>query len=343
MEIGFRWYGPSDSIPLKYIHQIPGIDCIVGSFFSTPPDELIPEQNIQNLKMHIEEYGFKFDSVESLPVHESIKLGQHERDEYIDIWCENLRQFAEAGIETVCYNFMLAFDWLRTDLYLRLADDSISNGYNHNDLGKIDIYTGLPDWSQTYMPSEIDEVFKVSRKVTLDQFWKNFEYFLKAVVPVAEQLGIKLALHPDDPPWDAMGIVRPLGTREGLERCINIIKSPSNGIAFCTGTLAAREDNDVYQMLEDFCKKGWVNYLHLRNILVTGEKEFHETAHNSEYGDLDMYLLLKSVYDNRYEGVMRVDHARSIWDEDRKPGYGLYDRALGVSYVVGILEALTKS
>ena len=343
MEIGFRWYGPSDSIPLKYIHQIPGIDNIVGSFFSIPPEELIPEQNILNLKKYIEEYGFTFKCVESLPVHESIKLGKPERDEYIDVWCENLKLFAAAGIDTVCYNFMLAFDWLRTDLYLRLADDSTTNAYNHNDLGNIDIYTGLPDWSQTYTPPEIDGVFRESRDITLEQFWQNFEYFLKTVVPVAESLGIKLALHPDDPPWDAMGIVRPLGTKAGLQKVIEAVDSKSNGIAFCTGTLAVRSDNDVYKMLKHFGKLDRVNYMHLRNVLVTGEKEFQETAHNSDYGDLDMYRLLKILHEIKYDGTLRVDHGRSIWDEDRKPGYGLYDRAIGVSYVIGILEALSKS
>lgn len=343
MEIGFRWYGPSDSIPLRYIHQIPGIDSIVGSFFNIPPDELIPENNIKNLKDYIEEYGFTFHGVESLPVHESIKLGKPDRDKYIEIWQQNMKLLAGAGVNAICYNFMLAFDWLRTELSLKLADDSVSNGYKHEDLKKIDLFTGLPDWSQTYTPSLIEEVFDESREVSREQFWENFAYFLKAVVPVAEELGIKLALHPDDPPWDAMGILRPLGSLESLQRLVDIVDSPSNGIAFCTGTLAVKPENDVYEMLNHFGKAGKINYLHVRNVLVTGEKEFHETAHYSDYGDLDMFRIMKTIHDFNYEGILRVDHGRNIWDEERKSGYGLYDRALAVSYINGIWESLQKS
>ncbi len=343
MEIGFRWYGPSDSIPIKYINQIPGISSIVGSFFNTPAEEVIPENHIQNLKMHIEEYGFSFDCVESLPVHEDIKLGKSDRDKYIDVWCENLKQFAENGVSLVCYNFMLAVDWLRTDLSIRLADDSVSNAYNHSDVDKIDIFTGLPDWSQTYTPTQLPDVLKESSRITSEEFWHNLSYFLNAVVPVAEELGIKLALHPDDPPWDALGIIRPLGTADSLDRAVGLIESPSNGIAFCTGTLAARSDNDVYAMLKKLLERKKVNYVHFRNILITGEKEFHETAHNSDYGDLDMFRLVKILYENDYSGLIRVDHGRNIWDEERKSGYGLYDRALAVSYLTGLIEALQKS
>ncbi len=343
MEIGFRWYGPSDSIPLKYINQIPGVDTIVGSFFDISAEELIPENNIKNLKMYIEEYGFSFRCIESLPVHENIKLGKEDRDKYIEIWCENIRTLSKYGIDVICYNFMLAFDWIRTDLNLLLADDSVTNGYNHQKIGNLDPYSGLPDWSQLYTPSILQEALEDSQQVSESQFWSNFSYFIKAVVPVAEECGVKLALHPDDPPWDAFGIIRPLGSKEGLERVLQIVDSPNNGIAFCTGTIAVDLKNDVYKMLKKIGSMGRINYLHVRNVLVTGDKEFHETAHHSDHGDLDMYQIMKIVHEIDYKGILRVDHGRNIWDEERAIGYGLYDRAIAVNYIIGLWEAITKS
>ncbi|MBI9107536.1 MAG: mannonate dehydratase [Spirochaetales bacterium] len=343
MRMTFRWFGPSDPITLQHIRQIPGVEGIVSSAFDIPSDEVIPAEAVLELKAMIEKQSMTLDCFESIPVHDNIKLGTDDRDRYIDIWLESLRNVASAGVRTVCYNFMLAFDWLRTDLSMRLEDGSKAMQYQDAEVAKMDMTGDIPAWSQKYTPETLAEMLKKSRAVSVEQLWANLEYFLKRVVPVAEELGVKLAIHPDDPPWPVLGINRIITSMENLERFVKLVDSPNNGLALCSGSLGANPENDIPAMIRRFGGLGRINFMHVRNLKHTGEKEFHETAHYSPCGNLDMYEIMKSIHDTGFTGPLRPDHGRDVWGEVRTPGYGLYDRAMGVNYILGLWEAITKA
>jgi len=343
MRMTFRWFGPSDPITLQHIRQIPGVEGIVSSAFDVPSDEVIPKETVLELKAMIEKEVMSLDCFESIPVHENIKLGCEDRDRYIDIWLDSLRNVASAGVNTVCYNFMLAFDWLRTDLAMRLPDGSTTMQYQDSEVAKMDMTGDIPAWSQKYTAETLTEMLEKSRAVSVEQLWANLEYFLKAVVPVAEELGVKLAIHPDDPPWPVLGINRIITGAENLERFVKLVDSPSNGLGLCTGSLGANPENDIPAMIRRFGGMDRINFMHVRNLKHTGEKEFHETAHYSSCGNLDMYEIIRSIHEVGYDGPLRPDHGRDVWGEERTPGYGLYDRAMGVNYILGLWEAIDKA
>lgn len=343
MRMTFRWFGPSDPVTLQHIRQIPGVEGIVSSAFDVPSDKVIQTETVRELKSMVEQAGMTLDCFESIPVHEEIKLGTGKRDEYIEIWLESLRNVAEAGVKTVCYNFMLAFDWLRTDLAMIQEDGSKGMQYRDSEVARMDMTGDIPAWSQKYTAETLSEMLEKSRAVSVDQLWYNLEYFLRAVVPTAEELGVKLAIHPDDPPWPVLGINRIITGIENLERFVKLVDSPSNGVALCTGSLGANPANDIPAIIRRLGRMDRINFMHVRNLKHTGEKEFHETAHYSPCGNLDMYEIMKSIHEIGFEGPLRPDHGRDVWGEVRTPGYGLYDRAMGANYLLGLWEAINKA
>ena len=336
----FRWFGPSDPITPEQIRQIPGMEGVVSSAFDVPSDQVITQETVEELKARIEKAGLTLDCFESIPVHEEIKLGTEKRDEYIEIWKQSLRNVAAAGVKVVCYNFMLAFDWLRTDLAMTQEDGSKGMQYRESEVAKMDMTGDIPAWSQKYTPETLAEMLEKSRAVSEEQLWSNLEYFLKAVVPLAEELGVKLAIHPDDPPWPVLGINRLITCVENLERFVKLVDSPANGLALCTGSLGASPANDIPAIIRKMGDR--INFMHVRNLKHTGEKEFHETAHYTPCGNLDMYEVMKAVHEIGFDGPLRPDHGRDVWGEVRTPGYGLYDRAMGANYLLGLWEAINK-
>lgn len=342
MKMTFRWFGPSDPATLKHIRQIAGVEGIVSSAFDVPPDKVIPKETVLELKAMVENENMSLDCFESIPVHEEIKLGTENRDQYIEIWIKSLRNVAAAGVKTVCYNFMLAFDWLRTDLAMIQEDGSRGMQYKDTEVAKMDMTGDIPAWSQKYTPETLAAMLEKAGAVSTGQLWSNLEYFLRAVVPVAEEVGVKLAIHPDDPPWPVLGINRIITGTANLDRFIKLVDSPANGLALCTGSLGADPSNDIPAMIRHFGAMDKINFMHVRNLKHTGEREFHETAHYSPCGDLDMYEIMKAVHDIGFDGPLRPDHGRDVWGEVRTPGYGLYDRAMGANYLLGLWEAITK-
>ena len=177
-----------------------------------------------------------------------------------------------------------------------------------------------------------------------EKLWENLEYFIKEIIPVAEESNVKMAIHPYDPPWSIFGLPRIITNFENLERFINLYDSEYNGITLCTGSLGCTSTNDVVKMVEYFGKeKNRINFAHLRNVLITGESSFNEVAHLSECGSLDFYEIVKAYCDYDFKGPYRPDHGRMIWGETGRPGYGLYDRALGAVYINGLIEAINKN
>ncbi|NOH17176.1 mannonate dehydratase [Clostridium cochlearium] len=346
MNMTFRWYGDEDNITLEQIRQIPGIKGIVSAIYNIPVGEAWPLDEILKLKKKITDAGLKFEVIESVPVHEDIKLGLETRDKYINNYNESLRNLSKAGIKVVCYNFMPVFDWTRSSIDYKLKDNSTALVYYDDVVNKMNPLNGdlkLPGWDVSYKDDELKKLLSQYQDVTEEDLWSNLEYFLKKVVPVAEECDIKLAIHPDDPPWSIFGLPRIITNKENLDRLINIVDSPSNGITLCSGSLGVDPKNNIPELIRYFGKKGRIHFAHVRNIKITGNRCFEESSHYSEDGSLDMYEIMKAYYDIEFEGPTRPDHGRMIWNEKGRPGYGLFDRALGAVYLNGINECLQKS
>ena len=203
MKLSFRWYGASDPIPLDYIRQIPGMRSVVTAVYDVKPGEVWPEESLADLKTQCEAHGLVFDVVESIPVSEDIKLGTAKRDAHLQAYCENIRRCAKYGVKCVTYNFMPVFDWTRTQLDKQAPDGSTSlvmywDQLNGLDPLKDDIH--LPGWDSSYTQAEVRDLIRAYNELGDEGLWKNIEIFLHTVIPVAEECGVVMALHPDDPP-----------------------------------------------------------------------------------------------------------------------------------------------
>ena len=346
MKLSFRWYGPDDPIFIRYIRQIPNMHSIVTAVYDVPPGELWSRESIAALKKETEDAGLHFEVIESVPVHEDIKLGKPTRDRYIANYQENIRRLGEAGIKCICYNFMPVFDWTRTQLDKEAADGSTSLVYYKDQLEKMDPLTGelnLPGWDASYTKESLAAVFAEYARITEEDLWKNLQYFLEAVIPVAEESGVNMAIHPDDPPWPIFGLPRIITCEKNLDRFLKLVDSPANGLTFCTGSLGSSAENDIPHMVEKYAAMGRIHFMHIRNVKLLPDGSFEESGHLSANGSLDIVAIMKALHKNGFDGYVRPDHGRMIWGETGKPGYGLYDRALGAAYLNGIWEALEKS
>lgn len=341
----FRWFGPGDQVPLAHIRQIPGVRGVVSALYDVAPGAAWPRDRVAHLQALIEDAGLTFAVVESIPVHEDIKLGRPGRDRWIDNYCASIDTLGALGIPVLCYNFMPVFDWMRTTLALPLPDGSTTLAYDDAALAAIDVSGGtgaLPGWAATYDATELGALLAAYRAVDAEQLWDHLAYFLERVVPVAARAGVRLALHPDDPPWSIFGLPRIITSGQALDRLVRLVDDPVNGVTFCTGSLGADPQNDLVAMVRRLGGMGRIHFAHCRNVRVTGPRRFQETPHPSPFGDVDLYQVLRALHDVGFNGPMRPDHGRMIWGETGRPGYGLYDRALGVTYLQGLWEAIAR-
>ncbi len=343
MHMTFRWYGSVDSVPLEHIRQIPGVDGIVCALYDVPPGELWTRDGVDALVEQIARAGLELSVIESIPVHEHIKLGKPDRDELIDRFIESVRVVGEAGIPVVCYNFMPVFDWLRTDLAARMPDGSTTLSFGREELERIDFSDGtgeLPGWAAAYTGQELAALRAAYSDVDDEMLWDNLGYFLERAAPEAGSAGVRLALHPDDPPWPVAGLPRIITDGDALERVIDLVDDPANGITLCTGSLGADplEARRLPLTTRRIGDRGRIHFVHGRNVTSTGAEAFYESTHPA--GDVDLKAVLKALKEGGYEGPMRPDHGRMIWGEKGRPGYGLYDRALGAMYLSGIWHGL---
>lgn len=354
MEMTFRWYGAEEEkIKLPDIKQIPNVKGIVGTLMDIPVGEVWPQKRINKLKNEINNAGMALKVIESVNIHDDIKLGLPTRDIYIDNYKKTIRNLAEAGIEVICYNFMPVFDWVKSDLNYKLPDNSITLAYIEKDIPddpeeiiqRIESSTNnfeLPGWEPERL-SKVKELLLAYKDVDESKLRENYSYFLKEIIPVCEEVGVKMAVHPDDPPYSIFGLPRVVKNRDDLDWVCNVVDSPNNGITLCTGSIAEDPKNNVYEILAEFCSRDRIPFAHVRNIKFINDYDFYESQHNSEYGSLDMYKVLSTMYLNGFKGYIRPDHGRMIWGETGRPGYGLYDRALGTSYLNGLWEAIEKN
>lgn len=356
MKMTFRWYGAGEEkITLQEIRQIPGVSGIVGCLMDIPAGEVWPRERIAALVGQAHDAGLELEVIESVNVHDDIKAGLPTRDRYIQNYCQTIRNLADFGVKVICYNFMPVFDWVKSDLDYVLPDGSSTLAFREADVPEdpnvlLDRYakgTGdfvLPGWEPERL-AQIRHLFDIYRDVDEDALRRNLVYFLEGVIPTCEECGVKMAIHPDDPPYSLFGLPRIVKNREDLDWLCRAVDSPANGITLCTGSIAEDPANDVYAILAEFTRRGRIHFVHARNIryLEPGRnRDFYEAGHWTGAGSLDMFRIMAALHDNGFEGYIRPDHGRMIWGETGRAGYGLYDRALGCAYLNGLWEALEK-
>ncbi len=354
MKFTIRWYGNNDPITLPFIKQIPGCSGIMGMHDEFAAGEVWDKDFFKKMVDKVHNVGLEYEVIESINVHEDIKLGLPTRDKYIENFKQSIRNVAECGVKVVIYNFMPVFDWVKTDLAYELPDGSNTLSYDEKDLIGVSpsdfaqkILSGagdltLPGWEPDRL-SKLNDVIEQYRNVTEEQLFANYKYFLEAVIPTCEEVGIRLAVHPDDPAWPIFGIPRITHNFEQLSRIVNMVDSPSNTLCLCTGSIGSDPKNNVPEIVEYFVKRNRISALHVRNIKFEGEHKFYESAHSTDAGSLNIYSIMKVLVDNNFDGYIRPDHGRMIWGEKGRAGYGLYDRALGLVYLDGLREALYKT
>lgn len=343
MKLIFRWYGQNDQVTLENIRQIPLMSGVVSAIYDVPAGAVWPMEKIHDLKTIVNDAGLEFEVVESVPVHEHIKLGLQDREQLIENYCENIRRLGSAGIKVICYNFMPVFDWLRTDLKKILPDGSHALAYDNEtalSLNPLTSELSLPGWDESYTKEELRDLLNKYQQVNEEKLWENLRFFIHKIIPAAEEAGVKMAIHPDDPPWSIFGLPRIITNEENLHRFLRLSDQKANGLTFCTGSLGADPDNDLNKMIRKF--SGRIHFVHLRNIAITGYRCFEERAHPTACGSLDMYKIVKTLYESNFNGYIRPDHGRMIWGETGRYGYGLFDRALGVMYIAGLWEAVSR-
>lgn len=347
MKLSFRWYGEEDKVSLKNIAQIPGMYSIVTAVYNVKAGEVWSRESIAGLKRQVERAGLHFEVIESIPVHEDIKLGKESRDRYIANYCENIKRVAEAGVRCICYNFMPVFDWTRTQTDHVLPDGSTTLAYYQEQVEKVNpLESGndltLPGWDASYSRGELKNVVALYQSMTEEKLWDNLKYFLERIIPVAVEYNVNMAIHEDDPCWSIFGLPRIITDEGNLDRFLKLVDVPNNGITLCTGSLGCSCKNNVERMAAKYAAMGRIHFAHMRNVAVL-PNGFEERAHLSSCGSLDMYAIMKALYDNGFQGYIRPDHGRMIWGETGRAGYGLYDRALGATYLNGLWEAIMKS
>ena len=343
MEMTLRWYGTSyDSVTLKQIRQIPGVSGVITTLYDTLPGEIWTPERIAAMKQEVEASGLRVSGIESVNVHDAIKAGTAERDEMIDHYIQTLKNLGEADIHRVCSNFMPVFDWTRTQLDKEAEDGSTSlvmywEQMKGLDPLKDDIH--LPGWDSSYTQDEVRELIRAYGEIGEEGLWENIEYFLKRVIPVAEECGVVMALHPDDPPYPIFGLPRVITCEENLDRYLSIVDSPANSLCLCTGSLGSSPKNDIPAMVRKYSAMKRIGFMHIRNVKILPDTSFEESGHLTQNGSLDMNAIVKALVETGFDGYFRPDHGRMIWGETGKPGYGLYDRALGTAYINGLIEA----
>ena len=341
MKMTFRWYGEKDSIPLSYIRQIPGMSGVVTAVYDVPVGEVWEMDKILRLKSLCDEKGLEMEVIESVPVHEDIKLGLPTRDRYIANYATTIRNLGKAGVKCICYNFMPVFDWLRTNLHTEAEDGSNALSYNHEELMGLDPHNlHLPGWDESYTSEELNSLLDAYSGMSHEQLFENLVYFLKGIMPACDETGINMAIHPDDPPWDMFGLPRIITGMDSYDKLFAAVPNAHNGITLCTGSLGAGRNNDMVAMASELAARSY--FVHLRQITHSGALDFCESGHLTSMGSLDMYGIVKALVEAGFDGYVRPDHGRNIWGEDGKPGYGLYDRALGATYLYGLFEAIEK-
>lgn len=348
-----RWFGTGyDTVTLEQIRQVPGVTRVITTLYGALPGEVWEKEAILALKKEVQDAGLSIAGIESVNIHDAIKTGSPERDRYIDNYIATLERLGEADIRLVCYNFMPVFDWIRTDLARKRADGSTTMAYNQEAINALDpgamsdsmnaqagdfVFAG---WEPKRL-AHLKELFEMYRDIDGEKFLANLKYFIARIMPVCDKYGIDMAIHPDDPAWSVFGLPRIVTDKERLLRLVGLSDNVHHGVTLCTGSLGTNPANDIPGIIKAL--RGRIHFAHIRNLRHNGPGDFEESAHLSSDGSLDMFAIIKALYDTGFDGPIRPDHGRTIWGEASMPGYGLYDRALGAAYLNGLWEAVDKT
>lgn len=348
-----RWYGKNhDTVTLEQIKQSCYVTGIITTLYDKLPGEVWTLDEILAMKKEVEDAGLHLAGIESVNVSDAIKTGAPERDKDIAAYIETLENLGKADIHMVCYNFMPVFDWTRTELARVREDGTTVLAYNQDTVDKMDPDnmfdsikdnmngTVMPGWEPERM-EKVKELFELYKDIDEEKLFENLKYFLEAIMPVCDKYDINMAIHPDDPAWSVFGLPRIIINKANILRMMKMVDNPHNGVTFCSGSYGTNLENDLPDMIRSL--KGRIHFAHVRNLKFITPTNFEEAAHLSSDGTFDMYEIMKALYDIGFDGPIRPDHGRMIWDEVAMPGYGLYDRALGATYLNGLWEAIDKA
>ena len=254
MKMTFRWYGEKDCIPLSYIKQIQGMSGVVTAVYDVPVGEVWDIGKLLRLKELAANAGLEMEVIESVPVHEDIKLGKPARDKYIEAYKQNIINCGKVGVKCICYNFMPVFDWFRTNLHYKHEDGSESLSYSNDDFYGLDRNNlRLPGWDESYTPDQLQKLLSEYDGMTHEELFENLVYFLNAIMPACGEADVNMAIHPDDPPWDIFGLPRIVGREEDYDRLFAAVPDKHNGITFCTGSQRFTEDGGKIRRTNIFC------------------------------------------------------------------------------------------
>ena len=353
MQMTLRWYGSKhDSVTLEQIRQIPGVKSVITTLYDSVPGEAWSLEDIRAMKKEVEAAGLTIAGIESVNIHDAIKIGSPDREQYIENYITTLERLGQEDIHMVCYNFMPVFDWTRTELARKRPDGSTVLAYNQAAVDALkpeEMFASIdsdsngfvmPGWEPERM-ARVKELFELYQDVDNEKLFANLKYFLERIMPTCDKYDINMAIHPDDPAWSVFGLPRIIINKENILRMMHMVDNPHNGVTFCSGSYGTNLENNLPDMIRSL--KGRIHFAHVRNLKFNSPTDFEESAHLSSDGSFDMYEIMKALYEIGFDGPIRPDHGRMIWGEVAMPGYGLYDRALGATYLNGLWEAIDKN
>lgn len=353
MQMTLRWYGSKhDSVTLEQIRQIPGVKSVITTLYDSVPGEAWSLEDIRAMKKEVEAAGLTIAGIESVNIHDAIKIGSPDREQYIENYITTLERLGQEDIHMVCYNFMPVFDWTRTELARKRPDGSTVLAYNQAAVDALkpeEMFASIdsdsngfvmPGWEPERM-ARVKELFEMYQDVDNEKLFANLKYFLERIIPTCDKYDINMAIHPDDPAWSVFGLPRIIINKENILRMMHMVDNPHNGVTFCSGSYGTNLENNLPDMIRSL--KGRIHFAHVRNLKFNSPTDFEESAHLSSDGSFDMYEIMKALYEIGFDGPIRPDHGRMIWGEVAMPGYGLYDRALGAAYLNGLWEAIDKN